>query len=356
MLNALLDLERRGKAGDVAAQIRLGLLCEKSGRLEEGMNWLALAARGGDAEALALVGVRLISGPFSPQIAARGAELLAEAAERGSAEGAARLAVLHAAGVFVRKDWARALELLRAAAALGSREARAELAILARGPGAGGARASREDVDIQAWTSARHMQTLCADPLVRTGEAFASAQACAWIIRQAYPRLAKAQVYDPASGLTTLSAERTNRAASFGLAETGLVILALQEALAASLGAELASSEAGSVLCYAPGEEAREHFDFLDPQVPAYARDIAAQGQRIATGLVYLSDSYAGGTTDFPLLGLSHRPRTGAALLFSNVTAQGTPDLRTRHAGRPPLRGTKWVLSCFIRSRPRLPG
>jgi prolyl 4-hydroxylase len=153
-----------------------------------------------------------------------------------------------------------------------------------------------------------------------------------------------------------LSAERTNRVANFGLGDTGLVILALQEALAATLGRELACSEAASVLCYAPGEQAREHFDFLDPSVPAYARDVAAQGQRIATGLVYLSGSFSGGTTDFPALGLSCPPRAGAALLFSNVTPSGEPDLRTRHAGRPPRRGTKWVLSCFIRSRARLPG
>jgi prolyl 4-hydroxylase len=362
ILSPLLQLEQRARAGDISAQIELGLLMEKGGGIEEGMNWLSLAARGGDPRALMLVGVRLVTGPYAPAIAVRGRELLCEALRGGSADAAAMLAVLHAAGAFARKDWTRAVDLLACAATLGRVESQVELAILADGPRPRRRRPAaneitlRERVDIQAWLGPREGRALSASPRIVTTNRFASARACAWIMDQARPRLSHAEVYDPATGRTRRTPERNNRFAGFGLAETNLVVLAVQEALAATAGAELAASEAASVLCYAPGEQAGEHFDFLDPAIPAYAHDIAAQGQRVATGLLYLNDDFSGGTTDFVALGLSHRPRAGSALVFSNVTPAGEPDRRSLHAGRPPRDGAKWVLSCFIRSRSRLPG
>ena len=93
------------------------------------------------------------------------------------------------------------------------------------------------------------------------------------------------------------------------------------------------------------------HFDFLDEQSPALAADIAARGQRIVTFLLYLNDDYAGGETAFPALGLHHRGRCGDALMFANVDLAQRPDPQTLHAGLPPQRGQKWVLSQWIRNR-----
>ena len=38
--------------------------------------------------------------------------------------------------------------------------------------------------------------------------------------------------------------------------------------------------------------------------------------------------------------------------MFRNVDAQGQPDPRTLHAGRPPTAGEKWLLSVWILDRP----
>ncbi len=114
--------------------------------------------------------------------------------------------------------------------------------------------------------------------------------------------------------------------------------------------------EAFAVLHYAVGEEASEHYDFLDPAVPSYAGQIARMGQRVATCLLYLNDGYEGGETEFTSLGLRHRGGTGDALIFFNADADAVPDPRTAHAGRPPTSGEKWVLSQFIRNRPVAPG
>jgi prolyl 4-hydroxylase len=63
--------------------------------------------------------------------------------------------------------------------------------------------------------------------------------------------------------------------------------------------------EAPQVMHYAGGQEFKPHFDFLDPQQPGEARDLAARGQRIATFLLYLNDDDEGGETIFPRCGLS---------------------------------------------------
>jgi prolyl 4-hydroxylase len=71
----------------------------------------------------------------------------------------------------------------------------------------------------------------------------------------------------------------------------------------------------------------------------------------VFTVLVYLNDDLEGGETEFLQLGLRHRGRKGDALMFRNVDAEGQPDRRTLHAGRPPTQGEKWLLSVWIRDR-----
>jgi hypothetical protein len=111
--------------------------------------------------------------------------------------------------------------------------------------------------------------------------------------------------------------------------------------------------EAPAVLHYSPGEEIANHFDFVDPQTtPDYAGEIARNGQRIITFLVYLNDDYEGGETDFPTLGITVKGGAGNGLYFVNALADLAPDLRMLHAGRPTTRGEKWLITQFVRSRP----
>ena len=46
---------------------------------------------------------------------------------------------------------------------------------------------------------------------------------------------------------------------------------------------------------------------------------------------------------------LRWKGRAGNALFFWNVEPDGRPDRRTAHAGLPPTRGEKWLLSQWIR-------
>jgi prolyl 4-hydroxylase len=139
----------------------------------------------------------------------------------------------------------------------------------------------------------------------------------------------------------------------FNVVLADLVSVLVQVRMCASTGVPFRHLEPLSVLHYAVGEQISEHFDFVDPlQTPDYERELAENGQRILTFLVYLNDDYEGGKTEMPLLGVSHRGQKGEGIFFVNSLPNGDPDRRTVHAGRPPTRGEKWVVSQFMRSRP----
>jgi len=107
--------------------------------------------------------------------------------------------------------------------------------------------------------------------------------------------------------------------------------------------------EVPKVLHYAPGQTFADHYDWLDPDEPAYLLELARRGQRAETFLIYLNEDFEGGETHFPEIDYSYRGGQGDAILFANVDANGRPDPATRHAGLPPTSGEKWLFSQWIR-------
>jgi prolyl 4-hydroxylase len=107
--------------------------------------------------------------------------------------------------------------------------------------------------------------------------------------------------------------------------------------------------EIAKLLHYKPGETFGRHSDFLQPGMH---EEIEARGQRVATFLVYLSDDYDGGETEFTEVGFKFKARKGDALMFVNVDANGATDPLSLHAGLPTIRGEKWVLSQWLRGKP----
>jgi hypothetical protein len=105
------------------------------------------------------------------------------------------------------------------------------------------------------------------------------------------------------------------------------------------------------VMHYSVGEEFRPHFDFLTEDNEGWAAQMRRFGQRIATFLVFLNEDFEGGETEFPRAGISHRGGKGDALFWANVDPSGGPDRLTFHAGKPPTKGEKWILSQWIRDR-----
>jgi len=115
------------------------------------------------------------------------------------------------------------------------------------------------------------------------------------LIENARGRLSRALVYEAISREVVAKPTRTNTAAVFNIVATDFLSVLAQLRMSACLGVPLRQFEALTVLHYDEGEEITEHYDFVDPNLPSYAQEIAEKGDRVVTFLVYLNDDYQGG-------------------------------------------------------------
>lgn len=319
---------------------------------EQPLSELRERAKAGDGEARIALGLRLLGGEGD---AAEGAALIEAECEAGSADAAALLATLEALGAARPQSWTRALDYLELAACRGSERARAQLALLGRDETERDWKRLRAAVDIAALTAAPERRAVSERPRIRVFEGFASAAECDWVIAVARGRLNPAWVWDPVTGRNRPDPSRTNRGLDLGVAEMDLVLQMLRARIASGSNLPLPVFEPAQIMHYSVGQEFLPHHDYLDPGQPGDRAQIARLGQRIATFLLYLNDDYEGGETEFLRTGFRYRGHKGDALLFANVDAGRAPDPLTTHAGRPPSRGEKWILSQWIRDRSPAP-
>ena len=66
---------------------------------------------------------------------------------------------------------------------------------------------------------------------------------------------------------------------------------------------------------------------------------------------VYLNEPEEGGETAFPRLNISVRPTAYSALVFNNVLDNGEPDERSLHEGIAPVKGVKYAINGWVRSK-----
>jgi prolyl 4-hydroxylase len=103
---------------------------------------------------------------------------------------------------------------------------------------------------------------------------------------------------------------------------------------------------------YLPGQEFKVHCDWFPTDSEFWPQEARQGGQRSWTAMIYLNDVEEGGATDFPYLRFSSIPRRGSLLLWNNNTPQGLPNMMTLHAGTPVVRGTKYIVTKWYRTRP----
>jgi len=103
---------------------------------------------------------------------------------------------------------------------------------------------------------------------------------------------------------------------------------------------------------YLPGQQFQPHNDWFPYGSKYWDMEKVQGGQRSITTMVFLNDVEEGGTTDFTELGLSIEPRPGAILIWNNARPDGVPNTATIHAGRPVIRGTKYIVTKWYRARP----
>lgn len=103
---------------------------------------------------------------------------------------------------------------------------------------------------------------------------------------------------------------------------------------------------------YEPGQEFQAHYDWFDTTAAYWPGEVKRGGQRSWTAMVYLNDITEGGATVFDRLGVSVQPQAGALLLWNNARPDGTPNPQVRHAALPVIRGVKYVVTKWFRTRP----
>lgn len=304
-------------------------------------------------------GIRYLTGRGVVPDPARGVALVEKAAEAGDTEGAWLAATIASTDLWRERNWDRALDYLVCAAERGHAAAQSSLRILAAGPRGGSNvdggdwAAIRGSVDLDAWFALPARQTLRETPRIETIAKFVPPAACDWLIIQARDRLSRATIYDKMKGGSTEDNRRTNSQCDLDVQNLGVLTFVLRARIGAITGRPERAMEIPKVLHYSPGETFAKHFDYLDPNEPGYAAELAARGQRTHTFLIYLNDEFEGGETEFPLIGISHKGAKGDGILFANTDADGMPDDSTMHTGLPTTSGEKWIFSQWIREFPR---
>lgn len=285
-----------------------------------------------------------------------GAAAMTRLADGGDADAALCCAVLAGAGFGRGRNWSHALDWLETAAAHGQAEAHAQLALLANASPASPPAALRSGIDLAAWTAPRPAKLVVSTPRIGLSPGFLEPAVCAWIVRRAGPLQRQAQVYNPVSGRAGEHDSRTNTSATFTIAELDVVMLLVRQRIANTLNVDVLNLERFSVFRYLTGQRFSRHVDFLDPGTAQFAADLARFGQRAATFLVYLNEDFEAGETTFLSIAKKFKGKSGDAVFFYNVDAEGRPDRLTLHEGSAPTSGEKWLLSQFIRDRPQRPG
>ncbi len=354
--------DRKVSTPAVTAHLACAAALDAAGDHDGAVNELALGTQTGDLPCTRQLGLRLLTGDRAPLLPAEGLRFLGEACDGGLAESAARAAGILALGVRVAANWPLALAWLCRSAAAGWEPARRQLLALCEDRALAARAASSAQPDWRAvaaavrlddWRRAPPPDVRSAEPRVCAYPGFIRPEICEVLIAMTAGRLVPARVYDPVSREDIVAAHRNNTVATFDIGSAELVHALLQARMSAACGVSERMMEAPTVLHYATGEQIQDHYDFVDPKSTRdYAGEIARNGQRVITFLVYLNDNYDGGETAFPDLGLVHKGRRGDALYFVNALADLAPDLRTLHAGRPTTRGEKWIVTQFVRSRP----
>lgn len=288
----------------------------------------------------------------------RGVELIEQASANGFAQATERHALFHCMGVGRPMNWDSALDLLALAAEQGSQHALAQLSVMA------GAEAStsglapqqlRAAISAGRLLSAPPVQLVSMSPRIGIIEGFATAAECRWLVDAGRHKLAPATVFDHISGELRLDTRRTAKYSLCNPLEYGMIVEVIRARLSRAVGLPLAHFEMSQILHYSVGEDFKPHHDYFQPGTPGFEAEIANNGQRIATQLIYLNEDFEGGDTHFPTLGLSYRGHAGDALIFFNINEKGDPEPLTLHTGLPPTAGEKWLFSQWIRD-PRARG
>jgi prolyl 4-hydroxylase len=125
----------------------------------------------------------------------------------------------------------------------------------------------------------------------------------------------------------------------------------ISQRIDALLGVEAAIGEPVQGQRYLRGQQFKPHNDWFYTTEGYWPQEEARGGQRSWTAMAYLNDVAAGGATLFTEIGVQIEPERGALLIWNNALPDGRPNESTLHAGLPVVRGAKYVITKWYRTR-----
>lgn len=102
---------------------------------------------------------------------------------------------------------------------------------------------------------------------------------------------------------------------------------------------------------YLPGQQFKPHHDYFHTTEGYWPMERKRGGQRSWTAMAYLNQVTEGGGTHFVNLNVSVDPKPGVLMVWNNANPDGSPNLDTLHAGTPVIKGTKYVITKWYRTR-----
>lgn len=129
-------------------------------------------------------------------------------------------------------------------------------------------------------------------------------------------------------------------------------VASISQRIDATLGVDAAIGEPVQGQRYLPGQQFKPHNDWFYTSEGYWPGEEARGGQRSWTAMAYLNTIDEGGATAFIHLGIQIEPKPGVLLIWNNALPDGRPNEATLHAGTPVVRGAKYVITKWYRTRP----
>jgi prolyl 4-hydroxylase len=299
-----------------------------AGRIKDAAQKLSEAALAGDIHALYEMALWAVMGNIIPRNLAFAYDMLGKARHAGHPEAALLYAYFTATGTGCISHWEAAFDMLNQLAKT-STIAQRQANLL-----------GDMQLSINGFPSKSYdLEPCSSQPKVAVCHQLLTADECDYVIDVGSPFLTPSNVVDPDTGKTIPHPVRRSSGAMFGVYSEDMVINAINSRIAAVSRTDYKQGEPLQLLQYQRGDEYKPHLDALPNE----------QNQRVMTVIIYLSEEYDGGETQFLRTGFSFKGEKGDALLFSNTLPNGQPDPLSLHCGTPLISGTKTIATRWIR-------
>jgi prolyl 4-hydroxylase len=197
-----------------------------------------------------------------------------------------------------------------------------------------------------------HVMMRMTKPLITILDNVLTADECEELMRRSVTKLERNTTVEPDSGDRKVIRDRTSDG-TFWRRDYDDFIKGIDRRIALLTGHAMNRFEDLQVMRYQPGGEYKAHFDYFPLEQRGAAIQMRQGGQRVATLLMYLQAPEEGGETEFPdhRVQVSVVPKQGSAVYFEYMDKDGRYDPLTLHAGKPVIKGVKWIATRWIRQR-----